>query len=1628
MGTQVLIPESTHTSLASDDRPQLAVKITSPKNGDRVVGKTAGVLVTVEGTVVVRGMGSRKMFRYALDKQRPLFVTVRLGDQDHLSRRVVPVPAKKVNSDGNGTYKWSYTGPTPSGGSLKISATATLPNRYLRTGALNNNWLNGVTTGAGAIVGLQVANDPWLTVDSPSQGQMFVGSASGCVIQASGRAFGSQGIENIVWTLDSGPENSVKPEAQPPNTQGQPWSVPIPVPNYGSHILTFVAHGPGVATCKIATTIQVVAPDLLRITPGSYLQALVDFAIGPFDAPGKSRVVTDPSNNTGLTLDAIENTFYQPIAIQLQEQNTAKSNEKVHQARVCVEVLRRYVAAHPADSASATALARAETDYRQNAYCSMLRQVGTSFDEIRLARTYDRKNDGDRKKLQAIADRLGIELGTAPNDHLNSLFFDPALVDPSLPGALTENTLEQLFGLVDTTRDPFSQGATIGDSYGVIKRWAVEGAEWNRSTDSDGIIYVGITGASVSLYSDGARTKLVASGVVPANLEVRLTPVNDSGVSGCMLLAYGTGTEQIALSAFPRFLSWQFQYQRNAWLAQDCSPNAPVDTLPIVDPDLLAKCDFKHCQEAPYTTLYEQRSAEIGRWGKELYLARKSAVTPTEQLNAMLTYSGSLLPTRPGGTLSPLKQLQNLDAKRQTGYDITSQLGELNLSVAAFDFILRLGTLAERNMTLLDSEWDDLSSILIQVLKRREFPAWRATEKGAEISVSPDYFNYPPAPPAVFSTGLDSTGITLADGSIDPHWTIVQTPKSSGSYSAYVTNSTAPIGERWIPNSLTSRWISPQADESGISGFQSLDLGGTYIYRTTVDLNRYEAGSVCLDLKVAAASKLTGIKVNGKLLTVQTSGPAGFQTVRIENGFQSSWNTLDFVVENDPSVSNFGPSGLRVEISFATPPSLADLDPWRTTLGTRQAWQGVLNARITQRQTAIQALDAAVDTTEEEILPQLRTALISICPSPSPDWLSERLLIDNAIQGSEHTTRLQQAIQMMQSIFVSLRNHEFEEMSPQAEPAPWVLAEEEVDFDGEWLWMSSYSNWRSIMRVFFFPENLLLPTLRPLEADPKAGPQARGEKTHAFNELISRLSNHDQLTPQDALSEAQAYLSELCHTDQNGSPDYPNVLKELRGFGYEDPRSVDLNALQSAIDLMYAQSCPTGLGEVPTAWFYCWEACYFVPVELALELQKAGECEAALDWFRTVYAWDRPPGITYYEDHNREIFPLSDPFSSEYQQPQMWLVNGSNPHQVASVRSCQYKRFTIIAIVSCLLDFADTQFARNTAESFEIARILYLQALDLLDQVPIILPADFVTTSNPLPMTLRRRATTNLAKLRSGRNLAGLLLPRESTYIQPTQYRYSVLIERAKQLVTLAEQIQTSFLIALEKKDAESYTLLKAQGDLAVARDNVTLAKDKAVDAQYAWGLAWLQRYRAGVQQAWYQAFLSNGVSAYEQKALDSYSELQESGMLGAYAQACSMQASFERRQEEWMLQLSIANVDYSIADWQMEAAATLQTIAGDEQIIANDQATNAADAVTFLASKFTNAALYDWMAGVLQGIYSSFLQRATSVALLAEHQLSFERLQPALGIIQTSYLQSGLKAPAVPTADTQASGQRGLT
>jgi len=662
---------------------------------------------------------------------------------------------------------------------------------------------------------------------------------------------------------------------------------------------------------------------------------------------------------------------------------------------------------------------------------------------------------------------------------------------------------------------------------------------------------------------------------------------------------------------------------------------------------------------------------------------------------------------------------------------------------------------------------------------------------------------------------------------------------------------------------------------------------------------------------------------------------------------------------------------------------------------------------------------------------------------------------------------------------------------------------------------------------------------------------------------------------------------------------------------------------------------------------YLEEAYYFVPVQLALQLQDRGEYLAALDWFRTVYDYSVPPTL-------RKIYyglKLEESISSLSQCDQDWLLDPFNPHSIAATRTNTYTRYTLMSIIRCLVEFADAEFTRDTAESVPRADILYTTALGLFDtpelkqnpfmcqqltnvlrvqigdsrwapvwnklqrnlagiddpavltatigrvtaaltaygswalrltqaralisqakrslpvsptlgtviqedasrlakaqtallRVPtlfeasqhigttvgtgllqaisniakipvekleqegIALPAlhnhtmlipqsglpaasktppapatapslslealinnyansyyvspgySFCVPANQVLSALGTHAELNLYKLRHCRNIAGQerqLEPYQTigtngTFaLPPTPYRYSALIERAKQLAQLAAQTEAAMLSALEKHDAEAYNLLKARQDVRLTNAQVQLQSLRVQEATDSVQLATLQQARAQTQKNHYQSLIDNGLSDYEKAALGlqiaavahlhaaaGLKEAETFGLggigdvgnaLAATASLFQIQANYERRNQEWEFQRDLAKQDVNISAQQVTLAQDHVQIANQEQTIATIQANHAVAIVDFLANKFTNAELYEWMSSTLQRVYSFFLQQATVMAQLAANQLAFERQQVPPPYIQADYWEAPTDSGvgANPT-NGNAPDRRGLT
>ncbi|MFF5077983.1 Ig-like domain-containing protein [Actinoplanes sp. NPDC000266] len=772
-----------------------------------------------------------------------------------------------------------------------------------------------------------------------------------------------------------------------------------------------------------------------------------------------------------------------------------------------------------------------------------------------------------------------------------------------------------------------------------------------------------------------------------------------------------------------------------------------------------------------------------------------------------------------------------------------------------------------------------------------------------------------------------------------------------------------------------------------------------------------------------------------------------------------------------------GPEFFR--LSGGAPGEVPALPRWRATPHARQVWRRTLESRIQQEETVTQAIQAAVSAAEEIALPILRHSCVAaIAGTRDPDVIADRLTrelgIDCKDSGHQRTTRAQQALATLQEVLMSLRTGRFRDVPPvlgTANPAAnWVLALDpakpftEADFDEESRWMGGYATWSAAMRVFAYPETFLLPELRPPAA-----------QTAAFRTLMGDLRDQPRLTARQARSRAAAYLTALT-TELGGA--LPTSLMAGAFVITEQLTDTQLTTRKAFIASLFG--AVTNPAQAP---LYLQEIFYLVPMALALQLQRSGQFLPALDWIETFY-------VDHFAPADRKIYRglvLEETLATQYQRnPDNWLRMGLNPHEIATVRASAHTRFTLTTLVRLYLDFADAEFTRDDSESISRARGLYGTALDLLALPEMQAPTG--TNASPFPPTpvpeaLRLRAELNLAKLRSGRNIAGLerqLTPLTQPALtldrltaagargsfRPTPYRYGVLVERARNLVSVAQQVEQAFLAALEKRDAEVYNLLKAGHDLQLAGAAVALQSLRVREAEQGIGLAERQLDRATVQRDTYQGWIDAGLNDWERDMLDDYAEIgrrrnlladidaaltvaqtlaavESGGFLGtglgaglggtlvvggfAYARASTSKmlnnaetsaqinaatASFERRAQEWELQRQLSQSDIAIGEQQIAIAQAHTDTIRQEEAISRIQHEQAQATVDFLAHKFTNAELYAWMSGVLGGAYSYFLQQATAMAQLAQHQLGFERQEVPPVFIKADYWDtSGDKA-----------------
>lgn len=267
-------------------------------------------------------------------------------------------------------------------------------------------------------------------------------------------------------------------------------------------------------------------------------------------------------------------------------------------------------------------------------------------------------------------------------------------------------------------------------------------------------------------------------------------------------------------------------------------------------------------------------------------------------------------------------------------------------------------------------------------------------------------------------------------------------------------------------------------------------------------------------------------------------------------------------------------------------------------------------------------------------------------------------------------------------------------------------------------------------------------------------------------------------------------------------------------------------------------------------------------------------------------------------------------------------------------------------------------------------------------------------------------------------------------------YRFPVILERARNLVSQLTQFGSGLLSMAEHDDADEFSTLLMQQGMELMTHSIRL-QQRSVDETEA-DIATMRVTLAGAQARLdkYAKLYDEDVSTGERQAMnlaDSASSLvlagQTIGLVGGAAdmapsifgfacggsrwgavshaisngmalQSTSKQVAadkvsrsemYRRRREEWEIQRDNAQSEVDQIEAQLAGMAIRLEAANLQVDYLETQQGHTVAQLEFMQRKFTNQALYSWMRGKLSAIYYQFFDIAQSCCLMAQEALRRE-------------------------------------
>lgn len=271
-------------------------------------------------------------------------------------------------------------------------------------------------------------------------------------------------------------------------------------------------------------------------------------------------------------------------------------------------------------------------------------------------------------------------------------------------------------------------------------------------------------------------------------------------------------------------------------------------------------------------------------------------------------------------------------------------------------------------------------------------------------------------------------------------------------------------------------------------------------------------------------------------------------------------------------------------------------------------------------------------------------------------------------------------------------------------------------------------------------------------------------------------------------------------------------------------------------------------------------------------------------------------------------------------------------------------------------------------------------------------------------------------------------------------YRFTYLIEKAKQYTQTLQSFGSALLSALEKKDGEELLLLRTVHEKNILKLTRNIKKKQLQEAQYQYKAADAALTNVQNRVDYYQELIDTGLTEWE--VTEQVSKWTASGIriteatlgflssvfgflpqvgspfamkygghelkngMGRLADAtgtlaaiadniailAGMEAAHQRREQDWKQQLKLSQQEFKQSTIQLLAADIRQQIAEHDLAVHEKNMEQADELFDFYKNKFTNLGLYNYMASTLNRLYRDAYNIAYDLSKQAESAYQHER------------------------------------